>query len=146
MNVELLKQIRDAIEMVPKTFDQGDWGGENLVSDRQSIDFVRQGKHPYLLLLSCQTPCCIAGHAIAIRKERVSEPFEIIESARVLLGLTLEQTKVLFSGYWNKEWLKNNKEPLSTRYYHTDGKTFQPTAQDAVEVLNTLIEHGWEER
>ena len=159
MNIELLKQIRNNIELTPGAYDQGAYG-YNKRHDRIGIS-------PY----SCNSPACIAGWAIFISnfpvkgedelfvditdmvKEWVEEIFGVIppytfmsysfewieEEARRLLCLTEKEAEVLLDGHWPNRWATSNE--ISVKNLPNE-KGFHPDVLDAIDILDKLIEQG----
>ena len=87
MNVDKILHLADAIEQQQ----------DSHVSSLTGFS-MRATQH------NCGTPCCIAGFALVEQKVTVRNPF-ITGRARVLLGLTVDQAKELFTpskpgAYW----------------------------------------------
>ena len=126
MNIELLKQVRDAIEMEPDMYEQFKWG----IEGNRSV--------------SCNTPGCIAGHAISIERMQTGKPFQfshhIGTEAEILLDITHYQAKFLFDTDWPRSWKDNDAGPLPD---HVGDGQFSPTSEDAIQVLDRIIEHGF---
>lgn len=88
-NIELLKQVRDAISAENSHFNMNDWFTPAFYS----------GGAP-----ACNTPSCIAGHTIAIAypySTYIRMENNIFESARLALGLTNDEASWLFYGLFD---------------------------------------------
>lgn len=98
INAKLFRQIADVIEHHPDNYSQGCWfemagqdtcGTENVPTINPD-DF------------KCTARCCIAGWAVALTpvEQRPDVPF-LPGAARILLGLSHDDSDLLFSGYFS---------------------------------------------
>jgi hypothetical protein len=105
-NRELFLKIAEVIEKHPKLYDQTAVSPEPV-----PVDLCSYGLFPYIedpLTVECRTPGCIAGWAaaltpVALRQQlalRLESPRWVLRSARVLLGLSLDEASILFGGAW----------------------------------------------
>ncbi|WP_419917482.1 hypothetical protein [Candidatus Poriferisocius sp.] len=124
MNVDAIRRTIDSIKAAPDTYCQSIWAWT---------------KDPH----GCGTPACVAGHAVAGNgHEIVKAPFSTAVTARLngkkmpihdaaaeVLGLDLQQSLDLFAAH---------------PYLIIDSHQciFTPTAADAIETLERLIETG----
>ena len=149
MNEELIQQLIDVIEYEPERFDQNSFG-------------VR-GQHinEWVITATCESPACIAGHVMILTNNMkpkhwdwltVSEDTRIIDMYDSLeigatreLGLTHNQGVVLFRSEWPCQWIDGIKDPLQLIDVAGDKKegVFDPTAEEAVQVLKRLLEYGF---
>ena len=133
MNVELLKKVRDAIEMEPEMYTQSRWGISDYLRSQDTI------------FLDCKTPGCIAGHAIVHgdptkARALMGEDTYVGKIAQKLLGLTQTEREFLFDARWPFSWIEGDGEvPLRGNRMHI------PSSEEAVQLLNRLIEYGFEE-
>ena len=133
MNVELLKKVRDAIEMEPDMYTQSRYGVEDYLKKHGAI------------FLDCDTPGCIAGHAIVHgdpigARNMMDGDTYVAEIAQRLLGLTQTEREFLFDARWPFSWIEGDGEvPLRGNRMHI------PSSEEAVQLLNRLIEYGFEE-
>ena len=95
------------------------------------IKFLSKSKtyNQSIFCLDCGTPCCIAGHTVAMKSEGnlVDMKYEIWSKAREILGLSFEQSQKLF-----RPCIPTN-----------------PTLRDALKTLRHLRDTGevrWPER
>ena len=134
MNVELLKKVRDAIEMEPDMYTQDSWGLASYLYN----DFSP--------MLTCNTPGCIAGHVIVhgdpTRAMGIMDgDTHISDIARELLGISSQQRDYLFDAKWPVAWARYAEGPVPLYGY----QQHRPSTSEAVQLLNRLIEYGFEE-
>ena len=129
MNIELLKQIRDAIEVEPMLYDQADWGWHYNETSNQTD-----------MTIACHTPGCIAGHALHLANIPYVPGEDVSTKAEKVLYISLKESALLFCATWDKRWLQNMDTPLPMVGYND----FEPTPTDAINILDRLIKHGFE--
>ena len=130
-NKLLFKQVRDAIEMEPSVFDQTLWGNEHEYAGNS-------------VLIGCNTPACIAGHACFLSGYAITDGLNMSGTARKELELSTLESEVLFSGCWPNSWYKEENKPLPI--HDSGGKCIvPPTVVEAINVLTRLINYGFKE-
>lgn len=149
MNRELIQQLIGVIEYEPEHFDQNSFGVK--------------GKHieEWVITATCDSPACIAGHVMVLTNNmkpkhwswfNVSEEVWITDMYYSLeigatreLGLTYNQGTALFRSEWPRQWVDGIKDPLQLIDVANDKRegVIEPTAEEAVQVLNRLLEYGF---
>ena len=157
MNVELLKEIRDEISQHPSAFDQGTFG----TTDHRSED----EKYPALFVnpFSCGGACCIAGWAVFLSGKHqqgekmwwydedvgavsFSEDDTIVGHAASALDISRPERSLLFSSTWPYRWVENINDGVPLETYSSPLLAgFFPTPNEAVGILDHLIEFGFEQ-
>ena len=137
MNIELLKEVRDAIDNHPKGFNQRTFGNNG--------EF---GEDPHVDPHACGGACCIAGWAVFLSKRRKSHAldfYSIGEYAQDLLELSTIQRRALFDAFWPPEWLSQarsgTEDPLECLTL-SGCDPFVPNPDQAVIILDHIINKG----
>ena len=150
MNVEMMKKVRDAIELNSEEFDQSTYG-----------DKYGGVPNPH----ACGGACCVAGWAVFLQLEdpnnnirkmsKVGNGSWIYWEAKDALEIEESQADALFSGSWHSGWLDQiettSRDPLKIpeyvggSLYVTSEDDFSPTSQEAASILDYIIQYGMEE-
>ena len=135
MNIELFKKIRDAIEAEPSMYIQASFG-------RSALQKLKDNPTDRNGVLSCDTPGCIAGHAVSLAGW--ADPLDgVIRTAYIKLGLGESQSNMLFATTWPIEWMEG-EGPLPDGRPLVGNNHRTPRPKDAIHVLNRIIEHGFD--
>ena len=128
MNASAFNRIADVIEQHPDLYDQGEFGNGLLVD---ALDGNEE----------CNTPCCIAGFAVALygAGEDPETPTEV--TARKVLELTDGESDALFDFKWPRHWFKRAGIELAPDRIGLH-RRLEPTADDAPVVLRAMAQSG----
>ena len=129
MNIELFKSIKNVIETEPESYKQSRYGNTSSYRDQE-------------LQIDCNTPGCIAGHAVAITRTPVKDE-NIRSKASKVLGISLDERMALFHTSWSESWVKGDGPLPIGNAVPNDNLEIVPDAKDAIQVLNRLIKHGF---
>ena len=129
MNTRLLRRIATAIEKKPKQYNQGAYGSGD--------------PNPRGPLRACGTAFCVAGWAVALSsraKYLPDDSWNLSETAREKLDLTVGEADVLFSGGWypGEFWGSLGVSNEDHRKIMADG--VHPTAVQAAAMLRHIAD------
>lgn len=131
MNKELFKQIQDSIEKEPAHYDQENYG-----------ETVKNAHGHRKMTVSCGTPGCIAGHALALSGLWIEDEWMPLSDAAMMeLDISRAEAFWLFDTKWPESWLENVSEPLAIGEYGESEVT--PSPQDAIKVIDRIINYGF---
>ena len=148
MNVELLEKIRDEISKSPSAFDQGTFG----LTDYRAEDkeYPTSSVNPH----ECGGACCIAGWAVFLNGKYdedigavlLDEDKTIVSHASSALDISELERCLLFSSTWPYGWVEDINDGVSLGLYHSlSVARFFPTPNEAVGILDHLIEFGFQQ-
>ena len=160
LNVELIERTAQWIEDHPNHYDQTTWGTrhENEDYPEDSEEFF------YDVVLSCGTPCCVAGHFVALGSYKdgiplpahprwpreassLPGPSHLLTTIAInLAGLSQFEADRLFWGMWPEEWVQEDKGPLTLPDHGIGVHHFYPASKDAIRVLRRLAKYGFQEK
>ena len=156
LNVKLIERTAQWIEDHPNHYLQTVWGNQHEPDD--SEEFF------YDVVLSCNTPCCIAVHFVAlgmyedddsvpdkpfwpIGEDALPEPYQnLISVAQRMVGLPKLEANRLFWGMWPEEWVQEDEGPLTLPVRGIGIRHFYPSSRDAIHVLRRLAKYGFQEK
>lgn len=130
MNRQLFQKIRKAIAEEPRTYLQGSFGKTPTYGEGEST-----------VVIDCQTPGCIAGHALSITGTYVTN-HNLAYKAQQVLGLSNREAHDLFASRWPAHWFENSPTPLPVGFYDS---AHTPTRDDALMVLDRILAYGFKE-
>lgn len=137
MNKPLIKQVRDIIHAAPWEYDQAKYGVDyHWALCKGTLD---------TLDWECQTPCCLAGHALVLEsiteqeKEQLSAPtsIDIEDIAQKRYQFPEGVAARIFDATWPPDFFNNSR-----------GMHDVPTAADTVWLLDEILKgrfDDWEE-
>ena len=160
LNVKLIERTAQWIEDHPFHYVQTTWG--NLHKNEEHPDDSEE--FLYDVVLSCNTPCCVAGHFVALGTYEDDDsipdkPFwptgedalpksyqHLVCIAKNMAGLSELEANRLFWGMWPEEWVQEDEGPLILPDRGIGIRHFYPTSKDAIHVLRRLAKYGFQEK
>lgn len=100
LNKRLLLRIADTIEASPGEFNQSFFG-----IDQE--EYVHLDDRKYR---GCNTPCCVAGHALLLSGvTRLDTEDDVERKAASLLGIGMQEAKLFFMPTWPQPWFHRDE-------------------------------------
>ena len=121
MNTALFHQIADSIEENPEMFNQDVFN-----------EVYGKGRH------QCETPCCVAGHAVILSDHQIDEQEPLANYARKCLGI--QMSGWLFFPTWPLSVLPKDLRGQVADHQRREIATFHPNAKQAAFVLRQLAD------